>query len=128
MDIITSCFSFPFSCLCFFSSLVLHFGVNDCRRMIFLESSPVYMGYRRTWTRHPYDMSTQFIDSSWQFMSFDNISELQNFISDSPPPPRPPPASLWRFAYENRYVTDPEIFYLFHFFKLSQFSRFNLVL
>ena len=37
-------------------------------------------------------------------MSFDNLSEFQNIISDSP---RHPPASLWRFTYKNRYATQP---------------------
>ena len=42
-------------------------------------------------------------DNLWT-LKFDNFSEFQNVISDSPPHP---PTSLSRIAYENRYVTHP---------------------
>ena len=58
----------------------------------------------------------------WQFMKFDDFSEFQNVINDSPRPHSR--ASVWRIAYENRYVTHPliEIFgnaTTFHHFETS---------
>ena len=65
-------------------------------------------------------------DNSWT-LKFDNFSEFQNFISDSPqhrssfsPSPR---ASLWPTVYEKRYVTHP----LFVFF-ICLFSTANIML
>ena len=40
-------------------------------------------------------------DNLWA-LKFDNFSEFQNVMSDTQ---RPPSASLWRYAYENRYAT-----------------------
>ena len=48
----------------------------------------------------PVHNSLTVYDNSWA-LKFDNFSEFQNVISDRPPPR----ASLWRFAYENRYVS-----------------------
>ena len=58
----------------------------------------------------------------WQFMKFNDFSEFRNVITDSPRPHSR--ASLWRIAYENRYVTHPliEIFgnaTTFHHFETS---------
>ena len=57
-------------------------------------------------------------------LKFDNFSELQNFISDNHPLPKPfpPPTSLSRISYENRYVTHP-----IPIFNSHSFNRIKIV-
>ena len=70
--------------------------------------------YLCTWVIGGHELGTPSIrvhnsltvhDNSWA-LKFSNFSEFQNVISDSPPSPNPP-ASLRRFAYESRFVTNP---------------------
>ena len=53
-------------------------------------------------------------------LKFDNFSESQTTICGS----SPPPASLWRIAYENRYVTHPLIWLIY----LTLLANFPIML
>ena len=83
--------------VCFFLSLVLHFGVKDCRRMIFQKD------HLRIWAIGGHELGSLNV----RVHNSLTIYELWNsiiFLNFKNPPP---PPSLWRFVYKNQYVTHP---------------------
>ena len=63
--------------------LFFFFEAREYKRIIFSESSAVFMGCSRTWTKQVQNSLTVH-DNSWT-LKFHNFSEFQNVINVSPP-------------------------------------------
>ena len=63
--------------------VVFFFEAREYKRIIFSESSAVFMGCSRTWTKQVQNSLTVH-DNSWT-LKFHNFSEFQNVINVSPP-------------------------------------------